>query len=889
MTTTSARVESPTVTGTQTLGCTRQAEATTVVGLAAPGRGVLVVGHPGEGRTDVTSQAQLMLRRAQSPSLRCTAQTTTADLLTWFEASYPAGALRLDDVDTLPPAVTTALSSLAQDPRAILLMTADTVAMRSASSFDNNTPVGLLCDLWRRRLLGRVDLAPLTDEETAARLRAWVPTEVLDSLQIMTATRAARGSAALARDLAEDLTASAHTAPRALPRPWDTPFPLSPRTLHRIASRCRDLHPATRAAGVVLHGVGPLDHGLATRLVGQDVLARLINSGVASQRRVPDGDEVDVDGFQAAGLLSMPDIEGVMPAQQRALSILERSWRSGLPLSDAPTLALARHYMDMGRFRGSARLFTHAAKVTARLGWPKETERLARTAMADGAGPEVLPTLWSSLLRQDRHHEVLDLAQQLLNSEPDSFELEHLHGACSAASWVRSTPQWLMDHLTHVVGAVDPVLAQILLTLTGDASLTDQLADNFGTYAADCSNEAVPRMWATALNLTHRLSAGDPEELVAAVTQARSLRGRLRMLNPKASSMVHKAFLLVDMCCCSAQALAGVDPDGAKRVVQERTVKAVEFGADSGRVAACSAIYLNALSHYRRGNTEAAARDITAAMSMLDHSTFATVNASFMRLSLQLARSGPQDEVDPEVLGFFQEVGEPIHEGAAGPTALAPAPGWATVAHLYHRVLQGHLTAEEALEAISDPELSPGSFPATLAAAEHMRALVSGGPEELLCAADALTRAGLTRGARDALTQARSAFLSRRATGRANDCAAKLANLPDADVAPENPPGAAELQRHTGTSRRTHPPRVGDLLVSGPGAEQSADRRASLSLCAHRRVARAPGASQAARAPAARHPRAALKGADSGVGDGVRPADGACWPPVGAHRTPRGG
>lgn len=785
MTITPARAVAPTVTGAQTLGCTRESEATIVAGLAAPGRAVLVVGHPGEGRTDVTSRAQQTLRRTPSPSLRCTAHTTTADLLTWFEANHRAGALRLDDVDTLPPAATTALSSLAQDSRAILLMTADTVAMRSASSFDSNTPVGLLCDLWRRRLLGRVDLAPLSDEETAARMRAWVPTAGLDSLQLMTATRAARGSVALARDLAEDLAAAAHMAPRALPRPWDTPFPLSPRTLHRIASRCRDLPPATRAAGVVLHGVGPLDHGLASRLVGQDVLARLIHSGVASQRRVPDGDEVDVDGFQAAGLLSMPGIDGVTQAQESALAVLERSWLSGLPLADAPTLALARYYMDLGRIQGSARLFTHAAKVTARLGWPKETERLARTAMADGAGPDVLPTLWSSLLRQDRHHEVLDLAQQLLTSDPDSFELEHLHGACTAASWVRRTPQWLMDHLNHVVGAADPVLARILLTLTGDAALTDQLADDFGTYAADCRNEAVPRMWATALTLTHRLTAGDPEALSAAVAQARSLRGRLRVLHPTASSMTHSAFLAVDMCCCSAQALAGMDPGGVKRVVQERTVKAVDFGQDSGRMAAGSAAYLNALSHSRRGTTEAAARDITTAMSMLDHSTFAALNTALVRLSVHLARTSSHDEMDPEVVGSYLEVGESIHESAAAPTALAPIPGWATVAHLYHRMLQGHLKPEEALEAVGDPELNPGRFPATLAATAHLQALVSGGPEELLCAADALTRAGLTRGARDALTQARSAFLSRRATGRANDCAAKLATLPDADMAPQ--------------------------------------------------------------------------------------------------------
>ncbi|RKW70146.1 LuxR family transcriptional regulator [Galactobacter caseinivorans] len=778
----------PTPPGVHALGGTRESEAATVAGLAAPGHGVLVVAHPGEGRTDVTAAAQATLRRSDAPALRCTAHTTSAELLSWYEAHHAARCLRLHDVDTLPQAVTPVLSSLVQDSRAILLMSADAVSMRSASAFDTTTSVGLLCDLWRRRLMGRVDLAPLTDEETAARMRGWVPTDALDSLQLTTATRSARGSVAIARDLAEDLTADSRSAPRRLPRPWDAPFALSARTLHRIASRTRDLPPALKTAAVVLHSVGPLDHAMAARMVGPDVLTRLLNVGLASLRRLPDGDEVDVDGLQVAGLLSVPDVDDINGHINTALAFLERSWRSGLPFSDAPTMALARHFMDLGITEGSGRLFARAATVTARLGWHRETEMLTRTAMADGAGAEVLPTLWVSLLSQDRHQEVLDQAQELLQREPEAFHLEHLHRVCTAASWERTTPDWLITYLTDVVGAADPVLAQILTILTGDAPMTNQCADTFSDYAATSTHASVPRMWAMALTLSQRLSAGDPEALEASVTQARSLRGRLRVLNPAASSMAHDAFLLFDLCCCSAQALAGVDPGGVRRVLEERTSNAVGFGPASGRVAAACASYLHALSAYRRGNTEAATRDITTSMSLLDHSTFSALNASLMRLSLQLARSGPTDEVDPEILGSYLAVGESMHQSAAGPTRLVAEPGWAASAHLYHRVLQGHLEPVAALKALEDPELNAGRFPATLASAHHLRALVSGDPEHLMRAANDLTHAGQTRGARDALTRARSLYLARRATGRANDCAAKLAALPDAEADTELPP-----------------------------------------------------------------------------------------------------
>lgn len=222
---TSSGRETSTPPGEHPLGRTRESEARTVAGLAAPGHGVLVVGHPGEGRTDITRAAQATLRRAPAPALRCTAHTTADELLSWFEAHHQARCLLLNDVDTLPRALTPVLSSLARDTLATLLMTADAVAMRASGAFDVNTPVGLLCDLWRRRLLGRVDLSPLTDEETTARMRGWVPTDTLDSLQLSTAMRSARGSVALARDLAEDLTAAPESAPRSVPRPWDAPSP----------------------------------------------------------------------------------------------------------------------------------------------------------------------------------------------------------------------------------------------------------------------------------------------------------------------------------------------------------------------------------------------------------------------------------------------------------------------------------------------------------------------------------------------------------------------------------------------------------------------------------------------------------------------------------------
>lgn len=527
---------------------------------------------------------------------------------------------------------------------------------------------------------------------------------------------------------------------------------------------------------------------MAARLLGPDVLTRLFNADLVIRRRLPDGDEVEADGLQVAGLLSVPDVEDVSEHMERALAFLERSWRSGLPVSDAPTMALARHFMDLGRTEGSSSLLARAARVAVRLGWPRETEMLARTAIADGAGPELYPTLWAALLGQDRHQEVLDLAQELLATAPDAFQLEHLHRACVAASWQRSTPAWLVDYLRDAVGGSDPVLAHVLTVLTGDAPLSAELAEEFSAYADDSANPSVPRMWALSLVLSQRLSAGDPAALEASVTQALSLRGRLRVLNPTASSMEHDAFLLFDLCCCSAQILPGVDPVGPHKVLEERTTNAVGFGPASGRVAAACAAYLHALVAFRRGDIESATRDVTSSMSLLDHSTFSALNATLMRLSLQLARSGPSDEVDPEVVGSYLAVGESIHEGPNGPTRLVSMPGWAMVMHVYHRVLKGYLSPAAALASLEDSGVNPGRFPSTLAAIDHLHALVSGEPEHLVRAAEALTTAGQTRGARDALTQARSLFLARRATGRANDCAARLAALPDAEPDAELPP-----------------------------------------------------------------------------------------------------
>lgn len=815
---------SPATAGTDTsvtpssfpLNGTRSSEVTSLIVLAAPGHGVLVVGHPGDGRTDVTSAAEAALTRDPAPVLRCTPATTPDDVVNWYEAHCSSRFLRLDDVDLLPRAAAPVLAGLTQDSRACLLMTADVVAVRSSSDYAADTPLGVLSDLWRRRRLGRLDLAPLCPEETARRLSQALPTGELDVLQRATATLSARGSAAVARDLGEDLAAAPRRAPRLLPRPWNAPFELSPATSHRIASRYRDVPGHLRATAIALHQICPVEQNTASRLIGPETVTRLISTGLVNQRLVGSHMEIDIDGLQIAGLLSDPTLPDTRARHDELLASVERLWRSGHRLSDAPALALARHLVDQERAEDAAPLLAHAATVTARLALGTESEAFARRALSNGADGEVKATLWASLLLQDRHAEVLDEARRLLEDDPEEFGLAHLHRACVAASWSPSTPAWLTNHLNGRVAQQDPVLSELLRVLMGDLGLDAHRTQRFFEYGAQTERLDVARMWALAMVLSQRLHEGEPGPLEEALGMARAVRGRLLALPAPGSGTAQDSFVAFDLSCSVALWVSGLEAGHGVSELDQRIVHAVDFGPYSGRFAAACAAYLHALSDFHRGNTHAAQRDATSAMRLLSRSTFATLNATLIRHSLQLLRIGPSAELDPEVLGAHLAVGCSPHRAPAGanvaptggddgsvraPVREPVAPGWARAAQAHHRVLEGLITPDAALALLEqdDNATAPiGRLPSTLATLAHLRALAHNDPEELVKAADLLASTGKLRGARDALERARSAFLARRVTARANDCAARLSELPTSEDGPA--PRPSRVQRVTARS-----------------------------------------------------------------------------------------
>ncbi|WP_394160782.1 LuxR C-terminal-related transcriptional regulator [Galactobacter valiniphilus] len=775
---------------------TREVEAARAARLLEPGHSVVLVGHPGEGRSTVAREVFQLLGVQAPASLRCSRRTTAAQLLEWFDRQLTNGFGVLEDAEALSADLSDLLEDLVLDTRLSVLLTADAVAMRSEASFDTASAVGILNDLWRRRFLDRVDLGRLPFDEARTRVRSVVPPATFDALQEATLTRMAGGSLALARDMAEDMSAAPESAPRFIPRAWSTGYTLSARTLHRIAARFRDQSDDLYKTCILLHQVGPLEYSTAARLFGPELISGLESCGALALLGKDDFTEVTSSSALAAGLLSDHRCANLSEDRERLLEAIRRLVMSGVPVGDSTALVLARWLVDSGKDDAPelGPLFVQAASKAVRHGWPAPALTLTKVATALGLESSARPVRWQALMLEDRHEEVLAEARELAEHRPEALDPVHVHRMSAAASWLPHPPAWLVGYLRGPLQKQDPALSLLMRILLGDAeSTTDQLAEleAFG-HALDQPTSI--RLSTLALCITRYMSAGQLAALERCIQAGRGLRGTIRGSVTPAKTLDREAKLLFDTACSAAQVLAGLDPAGVERVAEEMVQGAISIGPDSGRFPAASAAYLQAIIAYNRGDAATARVNIAAAMQLLDRTTFATSIGYMAVLSLELASGGGETEVDAELLGEHLALTHRTHprltspvrtlaEAVGSPVSLEESthrPGWAVITRAHQEVLAGRLSANEALAHLPAALLEQ-DLPASKAQLRHLQALASGDPEELLDAAAALTGVGKYGAARHALAQARQHFLAHRQTARANDCAERLGNLPIPD------------------------------------------------------------------------------------------------------------
>lgn len=784
----------------------RVSEAATVASLLRPGSAVLIAAHPGEFRTAVARTALESLGGAVSPSLRCSHLTSEVQLSAWYEEQLPMGVALLEDVDVLPHELADAVSAILEDPRLRVVATIDTVAMRTARVCTEHSVVGAINELWRRRVVSRVDLAPLNSTESLDFLRQGLHPQRFDALQEAVLIRTAGGSVAVLRDLAKDVLSAPRRVPQHMTSAWTVGLPLSTSTIQHVASRYRDLSEELRREASLLHQLGPFTYSTATRVFGAHTLSQLEAVGLTTLEGPERNPRVHIGSLEAAALV----IDGAPPGIDERLRSLTASMRTlrhtGYPLSVATDLVVARQLMGSGEepVASDGPLLAAAAQTSALRGHGQVAESMACKAIELGSADEAVPTLWLALALQNRHQEILDQAEALLATSPESFTSSHLHRAAIAASWRRTPPQWLLRALEEGRGVVSPGHAFLFARLTDGEGYSAQALERFGEISRDLDEPDAVRLWAYSFLIAAATGTSDVEMLEPLITAGHFLRARTGRTLEHLPVWQREAMEIFEVCCVSARLLAGIDTEHAHTLMEEFTAKAIGFGPASGRLPTSLAAYLHAMNCFLIGDVEGARLNLATCESLLDRSSFAALNVALAEFAAILGHEDCDSAADaaalatktrntshPPVFGRMNMLAARfVPEDAATPADVTPAE-WTLVSHAHRRVLAQPALAQGELDALPEDVLA-ASFPTTVARLTHLRGLAQDDPDLLVEAADGLEATGQAPAARQALEAARSRFLARRQTSKANECTDRLGQFPSAaePMAPAEDRGA---------------------------------------------------------------------------------------------------
>lgn len=741
---------------------TRAGEAERAAALLKPGSALLIVGHPGEGRTAVALACARLRARTQPAHLRCTSRTQPKDLLAAFEAS-PSGLLVLSQADRLPLESVPTLEALTQDPRARVLLPLDVSVFSNPRSFDLATTEGSLNDLWRRGQFLRLDLGRLPDGEILELLRSKTVGLGLDDLQTAALAHAADGSLALALDLAVDAEfAFSGRVPRHLSAPWAPALPVDAHSSHRIASRTKGLDERLLAAASALHQIGPLPRNVAETLLGPDIVSRLVDSGLAILELETSAELVHVDAVRDAGLRSAQPFHDLGHDRDALDTRLNRLWEAGLTLPGSAVLGLARSSLREGRTEGRDGLLLSGAAIAARVGDGEAASALIRGVTHDELRPDFLPVAWYADLLLHRHGVVLEQAHRFFREHPEDVHPGHLHRACAAASWQPATPQWLLAYLREKVEPERPVQALVLRTLMGDDALDADSAARLEAAAGDPRTPQALAPWALALATLHHAAAGAAAPLLRCIDAGRELRRVPRPPDVSADLTAAEGRLFLDVVQTGALLVAGMQRDETQADLRRRTHDAVCFGSTSGNLACASAAALHAVVHLVAGETPEAKRDAATALSYLDRATFSTVN----------------DVICGLVSGAMEH---PAAPGTASPppgrrSLLEGPTAWQRAVRVQTDALEGRTTVRDAAAEMRTLG-GHDRFASVDAIARHLTARADHDAEGLVAAAELLTGSGQTRAAVSALACAHTLFKRSRQTARADECASLLASL----------------------------------------------------------------------------------------------------------------
>ncbi|UZD62173.1 helix-turn-helix transcriptional regulator [Brevibacterium sp. JSBI002] len=788
------------------LAPTRSRESNQILDLLRSGRSVIVACLTGDGALDFGRSLAVALGRPGQTLLRVGAHTSAEEVAEFVGASRLGGGPRImSGAHLLTDDTASVVDQALHVSRVPIAYLVDGDFLRAVHQ-GGNSVLKQIALSWSAGEIDRIDLAPLTGSETMALVAGLSATAPLDDLQLRTLAALCGGRPLVAADLVAWAEEDPDRVPRHYPHAsFGAPF-FGTRVLSRLAPLYPRMRETTLIAARRLGDLSPMPTRTAKQLFGDAVVSRLIDLRLAREFEVSGQLSVavsplhiDAMGNQFIGEADSTDEEQF----NRRLAVL---WKAGYPVGDAAEIALARQVIGEGREidRSDVSLLLKAARTLNRLGDPTEASIMLH--MVEGPTGNDAPmrlewklqTITARLLSGDRTGAV-ELVRTGLEHCPPGFErepvwFELLFTSAATLAGEPELPRWWKDHLRNALDPVIPGIANLVTSFAGSGMT--RVEDARAVVDSPLSPHSL-RFAAYAALCQYHLKTDNAEALAAAAKEGYEYHVELTGASPTSLTGFTYTMAWYFMVGATVNCLlAGIEPQRSELITRKLLEAASGASTHSGWQLNATASWCIGIQRLLDGETDLAARDYEAVAATVTPALLAVgwglrdtlgrwqrSNAPYYR-----PRSGD---------GSIPTQGYRFHDGLAafllGPGASnpGPTPAWMHTVFAHARVLDGTITAVEAVQSLPD-ESADLNLPGPRAARRHLEASAAEDAEALLAAGLELRSVGYRGAARHAFAEARALFLSQRLSSRARVAGEGLGALRQRAVTPPEDPQPRE-------------------------------------------------------------------------------------------------
>ncbi len=784
------------------LAPTRSRESNQILDLLRSGRSVIVVCLTGDGALDFGRSLAVALGRPDQSLLRISAHTTTEEVAEFVDAGRIAGGPRImSGAHLLTDDTASVIDQALHVSRVPIAYLVDGDRLRTVHQ-GGNSVLKQIAMSWSAGEVDRIDLAPLTGSESMALVAGLSATTPLDGLQLRTLAALCGGRPLVAADLVAWAEENPDRVPRHFPHAsFDTPF-FGTRVLSRLAPLYPQMPGSTLIAARRLGDLSPMPTRTAKQLFGESVISRLVDLRLAREFEVSGQQSVAVSPLHVGAMANQLIGEADAADDEKFARRLTILRQAGYPIGEAAEISLARDIINGGREIDSseAALLLTAARVLNRLGDPMEAMIMLHVVEEAAKDDALMLLEWelqsitARLLNGDRAG-AIDLIRAgtehgPLGCDREAVLLELLFTSAAAMAGEPELPSWWTDHLRDDVDPLVPGIANLVTSFAGSGMTR---VDDARAVADSPQSSDALRFAAFAALCQYYLKTDDADALRAAAKEGHELYVELTTVRP--GELVGFTYTMAWYFMVGATVnclLAGIEPQRSELITHKLLEAASAASTHSGWQLNATASWCIGIQRLLDGETDLAARDYEAVAATVTPALLA-VGWGLRDTLGRWQRSNAPYYRPTSGDGSIPTQGYRFHDGLAafllGPGASnpGPMPAWMHTVFAHARVLDGTITAVEAVQSIPD-ESTDLNLPGPRAARRHLDASAAEDAEALLAAGLELRSVGYRGAARHAFAESRALFLAQRLSSRARVAGEELDALRQrAATPPEHP------------------------------------------------------------------------------------------------------